>query len=53
MLLFIRLQWVRFGKKMSDKANINLGVPQGSILGPEILININDLPQFLKVSKFT
>jgi hypothetical protein len=44
-----RYQSIKFNNKLSKLATINIGMPQGSILGPLLfLIYINDLPLIIQ-----
>ena len=47
--LIYRTQCVRLGNSLSDIKPISKGVPQGSVLGPILLLlYVNDLPQHIK-----
>ena len=54
MVLFIltkRKQYVTIGNQISTLNEIPTGVPQGSVLGPLLIIYINDLHKCIKYSK--
>jgi hypothetical protein len=43
-----RHQRVRFNNRVLNWGEINIGIPQGSILGPLFLSYVNDLPSFIQ-----
>jgi len=52
--LYGRSHCVKLGSVFSDMETVNIGVPQGSILGPLLfLIYINDMPNVSKIFSFT
>ena len=48
-----RKQIVKFNNEVSPQLNLNIGVPQGTVLGPILyLIYMNDLPDILPDNSF-